>query len=238
MPLPPQNYDLAITIYKKNLSQKIYKFLADDVMLIHNKYMKWRDELGNDFCESLIDFGKQHLNIFKVTNVPKYRSFQYRLLQRGIVTNIQLHKWKMISTDLCSFCNDNRETVIHMLVECSVIQQIWQKVYQYCFDVYATKVDINARAIIMNKIHPVAGHVTNFICLIAKQYIYRQRCLGKSIKFVELKALIESIQNVEKYIAIKNDNLSKHNRKWKIVDSGSHQFDSENFVNQYLCTKV
>ena len=46
-------------------------------MLIHNKYMKWKQELGTDLCESLCDFGKSHLDIFRTTNVAKYRSFQY-----------------------------------------------------------------------------------------------------------------------------------------------------------------
>ena len=48
--------------------------------MINNKYIKWVQELGSGFCEDVFKFGELHQDIYKVTNVAKYRSFQYRLL--------------------------------------------------------------------------------------------------------------------------------------------------------------
>ena len=59
-------------------------------------------------------------------------------------------------------------------------------------------------------------HVKNFLCLVTKQYIYRQRCLGKSLQYQELLASIIKLRNIEKYIAMKNNRLSKHNKKWYV----------------------
>ena len=78
-------------------------------MIIHNKYMKWIQELGQDPFGSLHDFAQSHCKIYKVTNVTKYRSFQYRLLQRGLVTNIQLYKWDIVEDNLCTFCHQEVE---------------------------------------------------------------------------------------------------------------------------------
>ena len=72
--------------------------------MIHNKFIKWTIDTEGDFCDTLIDFRDQHRDIFRVTNVAKYRSFQYRLLQRGLVTNILLEKWGIVSSSMCSFC--------------------------------------------------------------------------------------------------------------------------------------
>ena len=48
-PIPPHNYDTCIQDKSTSLSQKVYKFLSDDAMLIHNKYIKWRQELGEEY---------------------------------------------------------------------------------------------------------------------------------------------------------------------------------------------
>ena len=51
LPIPPPNYDTCL--YVTNILQKVYKSLAEDVMLIHNKYIKWRMELGEDYQQVL-----------------------------------------------------------------------------------------------------------------------------------------------------------------------------------------
>ena len=91
-PPAPHNYTTFVAT-KTNVSQKVYKFLGDDATLIHNKFMKWRQELGCVYTDTLTDFSDKHTEIFKITNTSKYRSFQYRLLQRGLTTNVQLYKW-------------------------------------------------------------------------------------------------------------------------------------------------
>ena len=55
----------------------------------------------------------------------------------------------------------------------------------------------------------------NSICLVTLQYIYGSRCLKKIPNFAQLKSLILDEQNVEKYIATKNNNLAKHMKKWQ-----------------------
>ena len=99
LPIRPHNYDRLVISKGESFSSKVYKYLSDDIIAVHSKYLKWMQDLGTNFCESLVEFGRLHLNIYKVTNVTKYRSFQYRLLQRGLVANIQLQKWGLIPSD-------------------------------------------------------------------------------------------------------------------------------------------
>ena len=113
MPIAPHNVDTLVNT-GVNISRMVYKNISDDVMIIHNKYLKWREDLGSEFQDSLVEFGQRHKDIYRVTNIAKYRSFQYRLLQRAIVTNIQLFKWKVISSKDCSFCGIYEETILHL----------------------------------------------------------------------------------------------------------------------------
>ena len=82
-PLAPSTYDKMLITSAKGFSRKVYKFLLGDVIDIHNKYMGWHKELGEDPCGGIVEFGLKHSEIYRLTNITKYRSFQYRLLQKG-----------------------------------------------------------------------------------------------------------------------------------------------------------
>ena len=188
-------------------------------MIIHNKYIKWKQELHTDLCESLVDFGREHLSIYKVTNVPKYRSFQYRILQRGITTNIQLYKWNMAETEMCSYCKENKETLTHLFYDCKYAQELWVEVLQLIQrKTHNSKIAFNAENVILNKLDNQRGSITNFICLMTKQYIYKQRCLKEEINFHQFQKQLKLVENIERYIAIKNNRLAKHKLKWNPIN--------------------
>ena len=72
------------------------------------------------------------------------------------------------------------------------------------------------------------------MCLITKQYIYRQRCFGKELNFRELKGVIRNVENIEKYIAEKNDKVKTHEKKWP---KRNNMRDNENpyeFARMYM----
>ena len=214
-PLPPHNYDTLVSDMITGWSRRVYKFLQDDVILVHNKYLKWSQELGVDLVESIVDYGKEHSALYRVTNITKYRSFQYRLLQRGLVTNVQLCRWKIIESELCSFCRMCTESLVHLFCRCPKVQLLWQKVFSYSEETYGIHIeDRSDVAIILNRVVERIGSLGNFICLITKQFIYSQRCLKEEINFPVLKSRINHIQMIEKYIAIKNSKLQCHVRKW------------------------
>ena len=214
-PLPPSNYDRAIVEHKQGLARRIYQVISEDVLIMHYKFLKWRQELGEDYSRSITEFAEDHMDIYKITNVPKYRSFQYRLLQRGIVTNIQLYKWNLAESDNCTFCSLCRETPLHLFTQCPQVKSLWECVIQYIHDRFpGTEVETSSTTIIFNRIVSQRNHVANFLCLITKQFIYRQRCQKKPLVFPALKAEFQKIERIEKFIAIKNNKIGIHAKKW------------------------
>ena len=199
----------------KKPSQLVYRELCmDEKQLLSKKIQRWEFELKVEISyEQFMCFYKE---IFKVTNVPKLRSFQYRLLHRAIITNVHLFRWQLRNNNLCSFCNKDKESYAHLFVMCECVQNIWVKLEQYMHsDLTTEKINFNCNAVIFNKlIEGKAGNVKNFLCLVTKQYIYAQRCLGKMPNYNELIAKIRQIKNMERYIAIKNNKLRKHQQKW------------------------
>ena len=235
LPVPPHEYDNCITGYRKSVTRIVYQFLLEDVMLLHYKYMKWRSDLGPEFCEGLYDFGREHAKIYTVTNIPKYRSFQYRLYQRALVTNIQLYKWGLKANDLCHYCGDETETILHLMWSCKESQKLWESVINYLYERYrGLSLNINPSNIIFNRIAESRCHVANFICLIAKQYIYATRCLGNQLSFNVLKGHIVKLEQIEKYIAIKNNRLAVHQKKWVGTGLQGDTIPLQRYINEYV----
>ena len=212
LPVPPHTYDTVVMCQTKN--KYIYKYISEDITLVVNKFNKWSAELGEEVCSNIYEFNKEFQYIYKLTNITKLRSFQYRLLQRGLVTNINLFKWKIRDSPNCLQCHQTQESTLHMLWECPKVQVLWVELWKYLTDRFSVNIiEPTAKSILLNRV--VKGnHVINFICLLTKQYIYRQRCLGKDLSVVHLKTIIVKTQAVEKYIAVKNSRLVVHEKKW------------------------
>ena len=232
-PIPPHNYQQVVALKQQNLSKIIYQYTAEDVFITQNKYTGWQKELGEPICDNIVDFGRKHLDLYKVTNIAKYRSFQYRLLQRGLVTNIQLMKWKIKPSDLCSLCGNEPETIPHLLWECMQVKDLWQQIFKLLKTEYGQEnLVVNTKAIMLNEITSKKGSIANLICLLAKHYIYSQKCLGKSITFPAFRMHLKHIESMEKYIAIKNNKLDKHNKKW--VCSAQIISDPQDVIQMYF----
>ena len=85
--------------------------------------------------------------------------------------------------------------------------------------------------LITNQIVPGKYKIVNFLCLITKQYIYAKKCLGKFVHFTGIVQKFKLVQSMEKYIAIKNDRLSYHSKKWGVGDT---EFSTQQYVDVYF----
>ena len=226
-PLPPHNYDTIVNGDLGSPTKTIYHYNISDMSRLQHKYLKWHNEI--DLVEDLNDYQEQFKAIYKTTNIVKYRSFQYRLLQRGLVTGVQLAAWKLVENDLCYFCQVERETVIHLLYTCQQANTLWQEVAQYVQNKYNIQMIINPRTVILNRVAENVYHIANFICLVTKQYIYSQRCLKGVLSIHALKTKIRELESIEKYISLKNNTISKHIAKWE-----APQLDVSEYIDEYL----
>lgn len=63
------------------------------------------------------------------------------------------------------------------------------------------------------------GHEKSFVntvLLIIKQFIYSAKCLNSNLHVSQIIPRIIEIYKIEKYVAIRQDELRKHEKKWKI----------------------
>ena len=228
MPVYPSNYDL----YKdsKSLSRLVYKALSGDVLLLHNKAMKWNQVTGTTW--GAIEFAQCLWNIRKYSNYTKMRDFQYRFLQRAIVTNKMLKKWGIVESDICFQCKKQVETLEHIFIECTVAKMLWEDYRLYAEKELGKQVEVKPSNIVTNDFCKPRTHVANTIGLYIKQYLYKQRCLKEAVSFAHVKASIAKLKSMEKYIAVRDNKIMLYRKKWEYRTRTEENI--YNYTEQYI----
>ena len=108
----------------------------------------------------------------------------------SIFTNDRLYYWRKVESQICEYCNAQKQTVTHLIIDCLAIRSVWIELHRYVCQRISTpmsEMDFSCKRIILNDVHPKPGHITNLLVLLTKQHIYTCKCLGKQIKFQEIK---------------------------------------------------
>jgi hypothetical protein len=99
------------------------------------------------------------------------KMFQYKFLHRTILTNTFLYKCRLVETELCAFCWETRETILHLFCDCNIVKNIWLKIYEQLQIRCGGLSGLSRRDILLG-IENVNYLYINSILLITKYYIY------------------------------------------------------------------
>ena len=178
---------------------------------VTRKSVKWEEELaiGDISIIAYVQYARA------ITTIAKLRSFQYRLLMRAIITNVHLMRWGKASSNLCSFCNQCRESYSHLFFECTKVQIVWEEVKRICVSRNYDEPELTVANVLLNQVAEDPQSVTNFICLAIKQYIYAHRCQKLNLSKHEVTNVVEKYRSIEKYYAIKDNTYCKYLMKWE-----------------------
>ena len=206
------------TLCTANPARYVYRQLSYDCTHLDNRRKKWEDELN--IVINSKDFRNLWSNLYKITNIAKLRSFQYRLLNRALVLNTHLFRWGKRPDNYCTFCESYKESVLHLFLYCEDVKEVWSQVMELMRMLYNGPNSLTGYEFIFSKAtgYNVCSTI-NFISLMFKQYVYRQRCMRKRLCFNAFKQEVLQMQNIERYNAVKNNRLELHNAKWSTVAS-------------------
>ena len=115
--------------------------------------------------------------------------------------------WGIKQENLCAFCNEEEETILHILWECTLVCRIWTQLFSWIHDNTEINIAFTPKDILFG-----VENLTLFV--IAKQYLYSCRCQEVIPNFNHLMERIKEVISIEKYIAVKKNKLDIHNRKW------------------------
>ena len=214
----PETELLNVLMFKEKWTKTLYALMEPSDTSLVRKIQKWEADIVEVITHK--QFEQAFTNIYLTPNIPKYHSFQYRLLHRAIITNVNLHRWGIRQTDECSFCEKYVETYHHLFWECGYIQELWNMIPDLLNDLQIdAQITLSYRNIVFNTVNNDAKSVVNFICLLLKQYVYRQRCLKKKLVYAEFKKIVLLSKSIERQIAVKNGKMIHFTQKWSIANT-------------------
>ena len=203
-----------------------YEKLIEDPSNILKYAQRW---LLSDIFQNF-DFKKYEVafdKYFSITKNSKLRDFQYRMLIEKLVFNKDLYAWHKEESDKCDFCKIEVEDIKHCFFLCAKIQPILQFV-----KTITNQYEIVFEKIFYCNIHEKANHIFNYILLVMKQYIYRNRCLKIESTVNNFKRELKQLHNIEYYNAKQKDvkKVELHNNRWNpiynyIYDNAAQQLN-------------
>ena len=198
--------------YKKHqkVANLCYKNLNSEEDLLLKALRKW-DNMG---WEISLDLWLKYINrTYVITNVAKFRSFQYKLLCKAITMNKHLKHYGLRDNKRCTFCDIFEEDLLHLFVDCTCIKYFWEQVGNWM----PILKNLDSRKIICNTPLDNPKLLPNLIVLLAKIYIYRVRCNKSHLNFQQFLEWVYEIRKIEQIIAYKNNSILKHELKWSYI---------------------
>ena len=126
-------------------------------------------------------------------------------------TNKFLYRIQQKETSLCHFCNQEEETIEHLLYDCNVIFNFWLSLMEN-IKLYDDHFIISKNDVLLG--FTSKGLFLNLLFIIAKNYIFR--CKFKNIvpTIIGLKSRITWYKSLDFYVACKNGKINTHERFW------------------------
>ena len=186
----------------------IYRDLLYDEDLISSKVTMFNNKFDTNIdSEELIH---RITNVTNTTIGMKLHSFQYRLYMRAIITNIQLKHYKIRNDNLCSFCQEEKETIHHLFFSCKYVRSLWKEVASK-FKIDTNKITYDN--IFCNMVVDRPKDARNCIILIIKQYIYKTHCMSKQLSITQAEHCVKEYIQIEEVTAKSKNKLNMHKMK-------------------------
>jgi len=140
-----------------------------------------------------------------------------------VVTNIHLHGFGISDSNLCSFCNLNPETTIHLFLNFQLVECFWNDVISWICHCFKRNIDVSN----FNKLYGFEMFENSNVTKLLNCFLLNARFLiytHKSHKYEKSKPtvaafirIINCVKIIEKCIAKKNRKLKQHFEKWNSV---------------------
>ena len=191
----------------KNGSRLFYDCLASNKEQ-PSGHVKWERK----FINSTLPWNKYHELNKNVIPDTRTRSFQYKIYHHILPTNTMLQKIGLKNSDQCTFCRNAKETIEHIIVNCSFSELFWDDLELYI----SQKLDKKLKLSIQEKLFGALeeNKTINHILTLARKHIYysRQKDLLPNMK--DFLQYLQKIIKLETFSSHFSPNPKSSTEKW------------------------
>ena len=178
---------------------------------------KWQQERNDITIEEWKTYNKKLSHIKEV----KLKDFQFKILNRILVTNRFLFKIKRIETDKCSYCNKESESIAHLLFDCEKVKEFWNMLKIWLYNNVNIDLQLDYKSIIFSACSQALEY---FISVTAKYYIYKSKFNLKKLSIEGFQRYLKIKFSNEQYIAKINDKTEAFVKTWGNLYTFMSQF--------------
>ena len=199
-----------------NFCKEAYKLIVKGITSAPDKSQsKWIADCKN--YENLINWEKSYILPFYCTKETKLQTFQFKLLHRKIATNDYLYKIGISLTDICTFCEQNTESLIHLFWDCELVQTFWKKIQHWLIQRQIKPQDFFLTLpTCLGLVDSTEDILLHHALLIGRYHIYSSK-LKKTLPNLQVVTQIfHKCQEIEKCYAYKTNTVKKYKSKWNL----------------------
>jgi hypothetical protein len=121
------------------------------------------------------------------------------------------------ATNLCTFCNTEKENIQHLFWHCPVLQLFWRQlenaINEKC--VNAGTFHLNEHVVIFGcDVHFKTDKIFDLILILAKSYIYKCKMAKELPQLQVFYTILNNRYKIEKHIALVNMKHNEFIRAW------------------------
>ena len=125
---------------------------------------------------------------------------QYKVTNNALHLTKHIYIFKLSGAKLCSFCNQEDETIIYLFANCPESKILWNSLKEFLKDTIKLPLLTSQSATFrFPQSYQELFLILNYILLLFKYYLHVSRC-SKTISFVALKTNIKKTHILEKYV--------------------------------------
>lgn len=189
-------------VYKKLISTK------SDLPIPSQE--KWNQEINLTPGQE-INWKAAYVLASKCTKSSKLIVFNFKFLHRRLSTNSFLQKIGLRDNDMCTFCQKEKESLLHLFWDCNNSRFFWNNVFSWMQTCqFVSKEDILQAATCMG-LRPDTSQFSlqiNFCFLTSKYFIWLCRFKERNPMFEQYLRYLQHIYQLEK-----NDTITR--KKWE-----------------------
>ena len=158
---------------------------------------KWNRDLNLN-----VEWERMYSRCCKTTSNTTLVWFQDKIIHRILTNNSFVSKFMDVSS-LCTFCQRERESILHLLVQCNEVDLLWMWVKNRIRDRLHVQVQLDSREIILG-LDPEQYDLLDVnliaiqrLLLLVKWYIYRSKVRNEHVNAAALSTFLKISTDAE-----------------------------------------
>ena len=202
---------LKIILSQKKGCSNIYNWFNRKKLIKPKHEIKWDSYIGRNMNKKW--WQKHYILPFKLTKDTKLQWLQYRIIYRILATNSYLFRIGYKNSEMCTFCNFDKETIQHLFWECTYVQEFWNSTISLINNKLNVNIQLTVQDVIFGKDN--VADIINMVILLGKSYIYQQRVNNSRPIYTGFISFMKYYQKMEKIIYCRKNKIESYRNRWR-----------------------